>query len=168
MEKIFRKLFDRQQIDLVSYVKNKIEESPELDLFVGCDSQNHGRVTTYAIVVVLHKTHGGGHVLYTREDIPMIRDVSTRIWKEVEMSLDVAEFLVENGIKRAKYIDIDMNPDKKYKSNMLLAAAMGLVKWKGFEGRSKPDAVSASYVADKLCKRKNKRSVFVEPVIQRM
>jgi len=152
MERKFKRLTDHRPVDTVVYLKDKLLENPEAEIYVGCDSQTHGRTTTYAIVIVLHYRGMGGHVLYSREVIPVIKEISKRIWREVELSLEVAEYLLECGVKKAKYIDIDINPDKRYKSNMLLASAIGLVNWKGFEARAKPDALSASRVADKLCK----------------
>lgn len=152
MERRFKRLYDKQLVNVVEYLKEKLDETPDAEIYIGCDSQVHGRHTTYATVIVLHRRGLGGHVLYDKEIVPSVRDMATRLWREVELSLEVAEYLLQNGVKKAKYIDIDVNPDKKFKSNILLASALGLVSWKGFEGRIKPHSVAASRVADKLCK----------------
>jgi predicted RNase H-related nuclease YkuK (DUF458 family) len=152
MNREFRRLYDREKVEIVEYLKQKIEENPETEIYIGCDSQTHRRTTTYAIVVVLHYRGAGGHVLYSKLEVPVIYDLASRLWKEVELSLEVAEYLLEKGVKKAKYIDIDVNPDKKYRSNILLTSAMGLVAWKGFVGRAKPESLAATRVADKLCK----------------
>lgn len=170
-ERVFRRLSDHKPVEAVSYLKAMLEETPDAEIYIGCDSQVHGKNITYATVIVLHYRGRGGHVLYNREvatlpkrkrvDKPTshgkqhehdVEAMSHRLWHEVELSLEVAEFLLENGVKKAKYIDIDVNPDRKWKSNIVLASAMGLVSWRGFEGRTKPEAVAASRVADKLCK----------------
>ena len=52
----------------------------------------------------------------------------------------------------AKWIDIDLNPDPKYKSNFILRSALGYVESMGYTPRCKPNAMVASYVADALCK----------------
>lgn len=152
MERKFKRLHDKQIVNVVEYLKAKLEESPDAEIYIGCDSQVHGKQITYAIVIVLHRRGLGGHVIYNKEIEYTRRDMTSRLWREVELSLEVAEYLLENGVKKAKYIDIDVNPDRKYKSNILLASALGLVSWKGFEGRIKPFALAASRVADKLCK----------------
>jgi len=152
MKREFMRLRDNVKVDAVSYLKEKLLETPDAEIYIGCDSQTHGRETTYAVVIVLHRAGQGGHVLYFKEKIPAIREIAQRLWREVETSVEVADYLLENGVKRAKYIDIDVNPDKKYKSNMLLTSAIGLVNWKGYEGRTKPTAFCASYCADKICK----------------
>lgn len=152
MEMKFKRLQDGQEIDVVEYLKEQLVKYPDTDIYIGTDSQVHGRTTTYAVVIVLHKKGLGGHVLYYREVVPVTYDLFTKIYKEVEMSLEVAEYLVKHGVKKAKKIDIDINPDKKFKSNIVLASAMGLLAGCGYEGRMKPNSWSASHVADKLCK----------------
>jgi predicted RNase H-related nuclease YkuK (DUF458 family) len=152
MERKFKKLIDHSVVETVVYLKEKLVESPDAEIYIGCDSQVYGRDTTYAVVIVLHRKGMGGHVLYSKEIVKTPRDLASRLWKEVEISLEVAEYLLEQGVKKAKYIDIDVNPDRKYKSNILLTSALGLVAWKGFEGRIKPLSIAASRVADKLCK----------------
>ena len=61
-------------------------------------------------------------------------------------------YLEENGIQKVKYIDVDLNPDPRYRSNMVLRSALGLIESYGFEARYKPDACAASCVADWICK----------------
>ena len=83
--------------------------------------------------------------------IEKIKERFTKLWKEVEISLEVAEFLKSNDL-HAKYIDIDLNPDPKFGSNNVLRAALGFVESMGYSARVKPEACAASYVADRLCK----------------
>jgi predicted RNase H-related nuclease YkuK (DUF458 family) len=155
-ERQFKRLSDHKEIEIVSYLKEKLKETPDAEIYIGCDSQVHGRKITYATVVVLHYRGKGGHVMYNREILVSKRDAVAnlyeRLWHEVELSLEVAKYLLANGVKKAKYIDIDVNPDRKWRSNIVLAAAMGMVAYEGFAGRTKPEAVAASRVADKLCK----------------
>jgi predicted RNase H-related nuclease YkuK (DUF458 family) len=66
--------------------------------------------------------------------------------------LQTANYLVEHGIQKPNFIDIDLNPDPKYKSNQVLRAALGYVESMGYVPRCKPNAVVASYVADAICK----------------
>jgi predicted RNase H-related nuclease YkuK (DUF458 family) len=152
MEKVFKELSRRSKIDLIPYVKKYLSENPNVDIYIGCDSQNTGRSTNYATVIVLHKERKGGHVLYTSESVPKIKDRFTRLWSEVEHSIDLAEFLTLNGIKKPKFIDIDLNPDPRFKSNIVLRSALGYVESMGYTPRCKPYAAAASYAADKLCK----------------
>jgi predicted RNase H-related nuclease YkuK (DUF458 family) len=151
MELRFKSLTNREEIDLIPYIKNFLLKNDDTNIFIGSDSQN-GKATTYAIVIVLHNTRKGGHVLYAKNIVPRIQDRFNRLWNEVEYSLQVANHLVNNGIQKPKFIDIDLNPDPKYKSNQVLRAALGYVESMGYTPRCKPNAVVASYVADAICK----------------
>ena len=147
----FKSLTTRKEVDLIPYVKQFLAENDCTSIFIGCDSQNE-KNTTYGIVIVLHNAGKGGHVLYAKEVLPKINDRFTRLWNEVEYSLQVAEYLTTNGIQKPNYIDLDLNPDPKYKSNQVLRAALGYVESMGYVPRCKPYAMVASYVADAICK----------------
>lgn len=151
MKQSFKSLSNKEDIDLIPYIKNYMKENSETELFVGCDSQNFKDETSYASVIVLYKPGKGGHVLYMKERCPKIKDRYTRLWSEVEKSVDIANSLCEAGIKKPEYIDLDLNPNPRFKSNMVLKAAIGYVESFGYNPRVKPEAVSASYMADYLC-----------------
>ena len=153
----FRKLSDRKTVvDLIPYIKNYFDENPTHSLYIGSDSQNIGNFSVYGIVIVFHKNNKGGHVLYTKRSIPRIheRDKYTRLLKEAEYSIELADYLVANGIQKPTFIDLDLNPDPKYASNQVLRAAVGWVEGMGYKVRIKPNSLVASYVADLVCKQK--------------
>lgn len=152
MKRTFRSLGNHQVVDLVPYLVEKLSSSDDIQLYIGTDSQNQADKTVYASVIVLHYGNSGGHVLYTKETVDRIRDSFSRLWKEVEISVEISEYLRESGIQKPKYIDIDLNPDPKYRSNQVLRAALGYIESMGYKPRCKPNAMSASYIADKLCK----------------
>ena len=152
MEYIFKSLGNGKTVDLIPYLKEKLTGRNDISLYIGCDSKNLGNTSTYAIVIVLHYGNSGGHVLFSKMKLDRIRDSFSRLWKEVEMSVEVARYLEENGIQKVKYIDVDLNPDPRYRSNMVLRSALGLIESYGFEARYKPDACAASCVADWICK----------------
>jgi len=150
MELKFKSLSTRKEVDLIPYVKDFLANNLDTTIYVGCDSQNE-RYTTYAVVIVLHNPGKGGHVLYAKDIVNRIPDRFIRLWNEVEYSLQTAVILSENGIN-PNYIDLDLNPDPKYKSNQVLRAALGYIESMGYTPRCKPEAMVASYVADAICK----------------
>jgi len=150
MELKFKSLSTRKEVDLIPYVKDFLANNSDTTIYVGCDSQNE-RYTTYAVVIVLHNPGKGGHVLYAKDIVNRIPDRFIRLWNEVEYSLQTAVILSENGID-PNYIDLDLNPDPKYKSNQVLRAALGYIESMGYTPRCKPEAMIASYVADAICK----------------
>ena len=151
MELQFKSLSNGNKIDLIPYIKEFLSKNSNTTIFIGSDSQNT-RSTTYAVVIVLHNPSKGGHVLYAKNNVPRITDRFIRLWGEVEYSLQTANFLVNNGIQKPAFIDIDLNPDPKYKSNQVLRAALGYVESMGYTPRCKPEAMVATYVADAICK----------------
>jgi predicted RNase H-related nuclease YkuK (DUF458 family) len=152
MELKFQSLTNGQYIDLIPYLKNKLAEADNIRMYVGTDSQNVGSRTIYATVIVLHYGNNGGHVIYRKTSVPKILDKFTKLWNEVQDSVELAQYLEANGIEKPAYIDLDFNPDPRYQSNTVLRAALGYVESLGYSPRCKPDAVSASYIADKICK----------------
>ena len=149
--KTFRKLSDSTPVDLIPYLKDILSTRDDIKVYIGTDSQNTDTKTYYAAVIVLHYGNNGGHVLYAKESVEKIRDRFTRLWTEVEMSLELAVYLKDNGIMPS-YVDLDLNPDPMHGSNNVLRAALGYVEAQGFKARCKPEAISATYVADKICK----------------
>jgi len=152
MEKVFRILSNRKQIDLIDYIKSYVGQYPETEILIGCDSQNKKRESIYAVVIGLYRPGKGAHVLYSRFSTPRERENVTRLLNEVWYSIEVAELLkVELGIK-ATWIDIDLNPDPKYRSNQALTSAVGVVTGMGYNVRHKGNSPLMTYAADHLVK----------------
>lgn len=152
MEKIFRILSDGKQIDLINYVKDYLTNYPETEILIGCDSQNRKRDTIYAIVVGLYRPGKGAHVLYSRFNTPRERDNVNRLLNEVWHSVEVAEKIKEELGVAATWIDIDLNPDPKYRSNQALTSAVGIVTGMGYKVRHKGNCPVMTYAADHLVK----------------
>lgn len=151
MEHVFRSLSNEKVVDLIPYLKEKIASADDIKIYIGTDSQNIGGKTVYASVIVLHYGNRGAHVVYSKTKVDRIRERFAKLWREVEISMEVAQYLRENDIN-ATYIDIDLNPDPRYGSNNVLRAALGFVESMGYVARCKPFATAASYCADRLCK----------------
>lgn len=148
----WRRLSDRKEIDLKTYLENWISKNPDHKIYIGCDSHNENQTTTYAVVIVLHYSNGGGHVLYSRKSFPRMNDRHHRLWKEVEFSVEAAIQLMSMGFDKPDYIDIDLNPDPKFKSNSVLRAAVGLIESLGISARYKTKSPWAISIADTICK----------------
>ncbi|MDB2588882.1 ribonuclease H-like YkuK family protein [Bacteroidia bacterium] len=148
---VFRILSTDTRVILDEYIGEYIKKNPKAQIIVGCDSKNRDDETVYGLVVVLYKNKKGGHVLYGKERVPRVRDRWSRLWKEVEYSVDMANQLVQSGLPKATFIDLDLNPDPQFKSNDVVRAAVGLVESMGYQARTKPYSLCASYAADKVC-----------------
>ena len=149
----YRKLYGKDEIDLVPYIKDYLEAFPNVEILIGSDSQCYGnKKTIYGVVIALHEKGKGAHVLCTREVEPMERNTPNRLLAEVWKSIELAEYLKNNNLPKPQWIDIDLNPDPKYKSNSVLRQAVGLVEGMGYEVRYKTLGPIATYAADHLVK----------------
>lgn len=152
MERIFKTLVANKNIELISYIKDYVEKYPNTEILIGCDSQNRKRETIYAIVVGLYQKGKGAHVLYSRFTVPRERENTVRLLNEVWFSVEVAEAIKNELEIKATWIDIDLNPDPKYKSNQALTSAVGIVTGMGYNVRHKGNSPVMTYAADHLVK----------------
>lgn len=154
MEKlfVFKTLASKKEIDLIPYIKNYLEKHPESEILIGCDSQNKKKDSIYAIVIGLYNPGRGAHVLFSKFQTGRERDNVTRLLNEVWFSVEVAEFIKNEIGIRATWIDIDINADEKYKSNQVLASAVGIVTGMGYNVRHKGLDPMMCYAADMLVK----------------
>ena len=147
----FRSMGDGRPVDLLPHVRQAMHGTEGEEWLVGSDSHNLGPHTIYATTVVVRYPGNGAHVVYRRDRGPKVTDLWTRLWGEVERSLAVARHLREEGRLPVRRIDMDLNSDERFGSNRLHAAAVGYIRSHGYEPRTKPDVLIASWAANVLC-----------------
>ena len=148
----YKVLYGKDELELIPYVKNYMENNENVEILIGCDSQNFSDKTIYAIVVALYDKGKGAHVLYNRWKTQREPTRNIRLLNEVWYAVEAAETLKAAGLPKVKWIDIDINPDPKYKSNEVLRQAVGLVEGMGYRVRYKTLGPIATYAADHLVK----------------
>jgi predicted RNase H-related nuclease YkuK (DUF458 family) len=148
----YKKLYSGEVVELIDYVKEYMSLHNDVEILIGCDSQNFSDKTIYAIVVALYHRGKGAHVLYNKWKTQREPTRSVRLLNEVWYAVEVAEVMKNSGIPKVKWIDIDINPDPKYKSNEVFRQAVGLVEGMGYEVRYKSLGPIATYAADHLVK----------------
>jgi predicted RNase H-related nuclease YkuK (DUF458 family) len=147
---IYKRLSDGSRVQLDEYIKEYMNQYEDVDILIGCDSQNFARGTVYAIVVALYRTGKGAHVLFNRCTAPKEYTRSIRLLNEVWYAIEVAEKLREADVPKVKWIDVDLNPDPRYKSNEVFRQAVGMVEGMGYQVRYKTLGPIATYAADHL------------------
>lgn len=125
-------------------------------VYVGTDSQQDGHVTQFVTVVVVHNPGKGGRAFYAVETVrPRIKSLRERLLKEVWMSVQLAmemhPLLAEESILE---VHVDANPNVKFKSSAYVKELTALVVSQGFRAVLKPDAWTASHIADHVVKHK--------------
>lgn len=155
-------------VDLIQHTREILDQFPDTKIYVGCDSQNKKRGCIYAIVVAYRFTYGdgtrkGARYVYQTELLPKMKDKFTRLWGEVEKSVELALWLEnkdENGIIRGfpiEAIDLDFNRKITAGSNNMVSVGTGYVKSFGFECTIKPDEQIASRAGDHIVKKKTRK-----------
>ena len=137
--------------NIIEYIKNYLVNKNDVEILIGCDSQSFRNTkTVYGIVIALYTKGKGAHVLCAKESVPIEKTTSVRLLNEVWKSIEVAEFLKNNGLPKPSWIDLDLNPDPKYKSNSVLRQAVGLVTGMGYKVRYKQLGALIQYAANHL------------------
>lgn len=108
-------------------------------------------VATYMTTIAFTYGNMGTHLIFRKDNISgkwdNKLDLFTRLWREVEMSADLATW-IKTTCNFSVDVHLDINPNPKYKSNILFNAAEGYIKSLGFNVELKPDSAIASCAAD--------------------
>ena len=155
------KLFGGQEIeDLGVYLREYYDLHPDIQIYIGTDSAQHGKVTKYATAISLLRPGKGVHVVYKKIIIRRERDMFTRLWNETEYTREVADYVhdemadvyVHNENEKIPILHLDFNKQAKHKSNIVHDISMGYLKGLGYQVYSKSDSWTASVAADFLVK----------------
>jgi predicted RNase H-related nuclease YkuK (DUF458 family) len=150
MNKVFKTIHGTP-VDIVKHTLSILEECPYVDIHVGTDSQNHRRHTVYSTVIAYRYGNRGVHYVVAKTKVNKIKDIWTRLWKEAEMSIEIAE-LISSKITVKLQIDFDYNDNAKHFSNKLVQAATGWAMSLGYKANTKGDELVAAKAADHECR----------------
>lgn len=147
----FKKI-DGTEVVLEDYVRNYLTSHPDnnVELLIGCDSQNGRKDTAYAVVVAMYIPGRGGHIIFRKWRTLKEPIRATRLLNEAWFSVETAEALRKAGLPKPKWIDLDLNPDPKYRSNEVLRQAVGLCEGMGYEVRFKTLGPLVTSIADSI------------------
>ena len=140
-----------ENIDTVNHTLEIMKSYPYAEIHIGTDSQNINKETYYTTVIAYRLGSRGVHYIFSKPKKKIIRDMWTRLWKEAEYSVDVAEWLTKKITLKVE-IDMDYNEDKSYKSHKLISAAKGWANSLGYKVNVKPNNQIATRAADYHCK----------------
>lgn len=172
MNRVFKIEYrEGEEVDVLKHTQSIIDKyGDSVQIFVGCDSQNKsknregkGGKCVYAIVIAYRFTYGesgtrsGASYIYHKEETVKQKDKFTRLWGEVERSVEVAKWLEDNGFKVYK-IDLDFNQKSNTGSHDMVSAGKGYVMGQGFDCTIKPDEQISSRAADHIVKKKGKKN----------
>jgi predicted RNase H-related nuclease YkuK (DUF458 family) len=140
-----------ERIDPVEHTLKILRDYPTVKIHIGSDSQNIGKKTKYATVIAYRYGNRGVHYILSKKTELLIKDMWTRLWKEAEMSIDIAQWLTHQVSVRVE-IDMDYNSDENFKSSKLISATKGWANSLGYKVNVKPNNQIATKAADYHCK----------------
>ena len=150
MIRIFKKA-NGEVVDIVEHTIQILKECPHADIHIGCDSQNLSDCTSYSIVIAYRYGNRGVHYINHKLKVDKILDRWTRLWKETEYSIEVAEWL-KSKLGVTIQIDLDYNLNEKHYSSKLVQSTKGWANSLGYEVNLKPDMQIATRAADYTCR----------------
>ena len=161
------KVIEESIVDYLEKIFNEeMAKGYDLKVFVGTDSQKHGKGYKFATVILITTSQDlgggisvgrGGLIVYTishhefkQKNKELVNErMVFEVGKSVEAAYEIAPLLDLYDIKLE--IHADINPDPKHESNKALQQAVGYILGMGYEFKVKPDAYCATHCADNLC-----------------
>jgi predicted RNase H-related nuclease YkuK (DUF458 family) len=146
---------------IIDEVRNFILNcSKETRVYLGVDSERLNIDGTwyadYTLAVVVHINGNNGCKVFgdiirerdfdQKVDKPSMR-LMTEVYKVAELFNDLQDVLQDRYVE----VHLDVNPDRKYASNMVVQQAIGYIKGTcNIHPRIKPSAFAATYAADRM------------------
>ena len=78
------------RLDPVQHTIEVLKNYPYAEIHIGTDSQNINKQTYYTTVIAYRLGTRGVHYIFNKSNRKLITDMWTRLWKEAELSIDVA------------------------------------------------------------------------------
>ena len=138
-------------IDHIDHTREILKKNPFVEVHVGTDSQSLAKKTQYITVIAYRYGNRGVHYILKKSGVPKIKDLWARLWKETELSIDIAEN-IKKSLNITPEIDLDYNENVNFKSNKLVNASKGLANSLGYKVNIKPHVQIATRAADYHCK----------------
>jgi predicted RNase H-related nuclease YkuK (DUF458 family) len=131
-------------------IKNSSEKTA---IYIGCDSKLTGPYTIFGLVIILHiESCKGGMAFAMKMKINRRMDINERLMKETEYAFSCANLVKHWVGNRLFEVHLDLNEEKKHKSNKVMASAVGWIESLGIKCEIKPNAWAASTAADYIIK----------------
>ena len=120
-------------------------------VIIGSDSEHlQNKTADFVTAIVVHRVGNGGKYFYRRLHEANRLVMRDRIWKEVLMSLEVAQIIISqfkdfNNFEFEIHVDVGQNGPTK----ALIQEVTGVIRGSGFNVKTKPESYGASNVADR-------------------
>ena len=123
-------------------------------IIIGSDSEQYNSSTgaDFVTAIVVHRVGNGGRYFWRRVALGRFHTLRDRIIKEVLLSLDLAQELLEElkGQDNLAWdFEIHVDIGERGETKVLIQEVVGMIRASNFEVRTKPLSYAASKVADR-------------------
>jgi predicted RNase H-related nuclease YkuK (DUF458 family) len=144
-------------VDIIEYTAQQIKDNPSVKIYIGADSQVYGPKIKFILAIVYRVGNRGGHCIHKLikterppKGIPDEIQVNNRLTEEVYLTMELAQYFIDNSSFKLEAVEFDFNQEESYLSNKLINLSTGWAKGLGFKARTKPDELIACKYADHL------------------
>lgn len=149
----FGTLFDLGGVakEIVTFMK--ADPDRHYKVIIGTDSLLYDKTKAdFVTAIVVHRIGNGGRYFWRRTELEDFHTLRSRITREVMMSLDMANKILDS-LKKSNapdfgfeiHVDVGENGETK----VLIQELLGMIRAHNFEARTKPESYAASSVADR-------------------
>jgi predicted RNase H-related nuclease YkuK (DUF458 family) len=128
------------------------DASRRYNIIIGTDSENHEEAD-FVSAVIVHRVGNGGRYWWRRLKFSPFKTLRTRIWKEVSLSLELAQAFLHEVTSRKNFpgfqLEIHVDIGTQGETRPILQEVIGAVRGSGFLVRTKPESYGATKVADR-------------------
>jgi predicted RNase H-related nuclease YkuK (DUF458 family) len=157
---LFKTIQGKPITDILGYTLDIIKKDPKVKIYIGTDSQKHSRKVTYVTCIAYRNSFGRGvHVIYRIVNHKRPKGIGRskvhileRLTKEVEMTMELADFFRQESNVKISFVEFDLNEDEKYPSSALVNMATGWARGMGLTPIIKPSEMCAVKAANELCR----------------
>lgn len=139
-------------LNLLEHCQKIMKNYPSAVILVGTDSQNTKNKSKYCTAVVFRYSKMGAHYVYQNNNVEKEKDLFKRLFKECELSIEIADFIQNNSPYKVDGIELDYNDFKLTKSSPLVSATKGWVESLGYKAILKSGEMIACKAADHQCR----------------
>lgn len=139
------KNYKREKVDLFQHCLEQRILHKDLTVFIGTDSITTKGEIVYFTVIAFRYGKNGAHFIFSKEKVPSYRfgngkpDILTKLRREYNLTLDLAELLVKEKVfeRDQIIIEFDYNNLVETISTKIIGEARGMATYLGFQSLTK-------------------------------
>jgi predicted RNase H-related nuclease YkuK (DUF458 family) len=131
-----------------------LNSSESSSVYIGADSIRFKKkgdwYAKYSTVIILHMDSKHGGKIFSRNvELRDFGNLRQRLITEAGYAIEAATAILDVIGDRKLEIHLDLNPNPRYKSNIVVKEALGYVKGStGIDAKVKPESFAATHAAD--------------------